>query len=195
MPRSAGRATGVTLVLAGVAVTSLATAAQTFLLQRNVEVVREVYNWILGRLSSARWADVRMVLPYVVVAVIVLLVHRRHLDLFRVGEDEAATLGAPVARVRLVVVIAATLGTAAVVSVSGLIGFVGIVVPHVIRLVAGSSYRPLLPLSLMFGAAFLDPRRHPGPGADGPGRDADRRRHGVPRGAVLHRRAAGPSRR
>ena len=150
-----GARTGVTLVLAGVAVTSLATAAQTFLLQRNVEVVREVYNWILGRLSSARWADVRMVLPYVAVAVIVLLVHRRHLDLFRVGEDEAATLGAPVARVRLVVVVAATLGTAAVVSVSGLIGFVGIVVPHVIRLVAGSSYRLLLPLSLMFGAAFL----------------------------------------
>ncbi len=150
-----GARTGVTLVLAGVAVTSLATAAQTFLLQRNVEVVREVYNWILGRLSSARWADVRMVLPYVVVAAIVLLVHRRHLDLFRVGEDEATTLGAPVVRVRLVVVVAATLGTAAVVSVSGLIGFVGIVVPHLVRLVAGSSYRLLLPLSLMFGAAFL----------------------------------------
>ena len=75
--------------------------------------------------------------------------------MFRVGEDEASTLGAPVARVRLVVVIAATLGTAAVVSVSGLIGFVGIMVPHVVRLVAGSSYRRVLPLSFMFGAAFL----------------------------------------
>ena len=88
-------------------------------------------------------------------ASVVLLAHRRHLDLFRVGEDEASTLGAPVARVRLVVVIAATLGTAAVVSVSGLIGFVGIVVPHLVRLVAGSSYRRLLPLSLLFGATFL----------------------------------------
>ena len=71
-----------------------------------------------------------------------LLLHRRHLDLFRVGDDEASTLGAPVARVRLVVVIAATLGTAAVVSVSGLIGFVGIVVPHFIRLVAGVQLPP-----------------------------------------------------
>ncbi|MET0145098.1 MAG: iron ABC transporter permease [Ilumatobacteraceae bacterium] len=150
-----GDRTGVTLVLAGVAVSALVTAVQTFLLQRNVEVVREVYSWILGRLSTARWHDVRMVLPYVVVACVVLLAHRRHLDLFRVGEDEAATLGAPVARVRLVVVVAATFGTAAVVAVSGLIGFVGIVVPHVLRLVAGSSYRQLLPLSLMFGAAFL----------------------------------------
>ncbi len=71
------------------------------------------------------------------------------------GDDEATTLGIPVARVRLIVVMAATLGTAAVVSVSGLIGFVGIVVPHVVRLVAGSSYRRVLPLSALFGAAFL----------------------------------------
>jgi len=150
-----GSRTGVTLVLAGVAVSALASAVQTFLLQRNVEVVREVYSWILGRLSTAQWHDVRLVLPYVVVASAVLLAHRRQLDVFRVGEDEASTLGAPVARVRLVVVIAATLGTAAVVSVSGLIGFVGIMVPHVVRLIAGSSYRRVLPLSFMFGAAFL----------------------------------------
>ncbi len=150
-----GSRTGVTLVLAGVAVSALASAVQTFLLQRNVAVVREVYSWILGRLSTAQWSDVRLVLPYVIVASAVLLAHRRQLDVFRIGEDEASTLGAPVARVRLVVVIAATLGTAAVVSVSGLIGFVGIMIPHVVRRVAGSSYRRVLPLSFMFGAAFL----------------------------------------
>jgi iron complex transport system permease protein len=120
-----------------------------------VDVVREVYSWILGRLSTATWDDVVLVLPYVAVSAAVLLLHRRHLDLFRVGEDEAATLGAPVARVRLIVVVAATLGTAAVVSVSGLIGFVGIVVPHVVRLIAGAGYRRVLPLSLLLGGAFL----------------------------------------
>jgi iron complex transport system permease protein len=146
---------GVTLVLAGVAVTSLATAIQAFVLQRNNDVIREVYSWILGRLTLASWGDVRLVLPYVVVASTVLLLHRRHLDVFRVGDDEATALGTQVAKVRLVVVIAATMGTAAVVSVSGLIGFVGIVVPHVVRLLAGSSYRRLLPLSLVVGAAFL----------------------------------------
>lgn len=150
-----GSRTGVTLVLAGVAVSALASAIQTFILQRNLDVVREVYTWILGRLSTAQWDDVRLVVPYVAVSSIVLLAHRRHLDVFRVGEDEAATLGAPVARVRLVVVIAATLGTAAVVSVSGLIGFVGIAVPHLVRLVAGASYRRVLPLSFLFGATFL----------------------------------------
>jgi len=144
-----------TLVLAGVAVTSLVTAIQTFLLQRNSDVVREVYSWILGRLSLATWHDVRLITPYVACAAAVLLLHRRHLDMLRIGDDEASTLGAPVARIRLVVVIAATLGTAAVVAVSGLIGFVGLIVPHLIRLLTGYSYRTLLPLSVLFGAAFL----------------------------------------
>jgi len=146
---------GVTLVLAGVAVTSLATAIQAFVLQRNSDVVREVYSWILGRLTTATWSDVRLVLPYVVVSSVVLLLHRRHLDVLRVGDDEAAALGTHVQRVRLSVVIAATMGTAAVVSVSGLIGFVGIVVPHLVRMLAGASYRRVLPLSLLVGAAFL----------------------------------------
>jgi iron complex transport system permease protein len=145
----------VTLVLAGVAVVSFATAVQTFVLQRNVDVVREVFQWILGRLSGATWADVRLVVPYVTLSCVVLMLHRRHLDVFRVGDEEATTLGVSVARTRLVIVVAATLGTAAVVSVSGLIGFVGLVVPHVIRLMAGAGYRRLLPLSLMGGAAFL----------------------------------------
>ncbi|MFZ4811400.1 MAG: FecCD family ABC transporter permease [Ilumatobacteraceae bacterium] len=146
---------GVTLVLAGVAVTSLATAVQAFVLQRNNDVIREVYSWILGRLSTATWRDVTLVLPYVVVSSVVLLLHRRHLDVLRVGDDEAAALGTNVRRVRLAVVIAATMGTAAVVSVSGLIGFVGIVVPHLVRLLAGASYRAILPISLLLGAAFL----------------------------------------
>ncbi len=150
-----GSRSGVTLVLAGVAVVSFATAVQTFLLQRNLDAVREVFTWILGRLSGATWADVRLVVPYVVVSAIVLFFHRRHLDLLRVGDDEATTLGMSVVRTRLVIVIAATLGTAAVVSVSGLIGFVGLVVPHGVRLVAGSSYRRLVPMSLFVGGGFL----------------------------------------
>lgn len=151
-----GRAqSGATLVLAGVAVVSFTTAIQTFLLQRNVDRVQEVYSWILGRLSTATWADVTLVLPYVAISVLVLMVHRRHLDVMRVGDDEAATLGMNVRRTRLIIIVAATLGTAAVVSVSGLIGFVGLIIPHMIRLAAGVGYRRLIPLSLMIGGAFL----------------------------------------
>ena len=163
-----GERNSTSLVLAGVAVTSLATAAQTFLLQRNSDVVRQVYSWILGRLSSATWSDVRLVLPYVVFSTVVLLLHRRLLDVLRVGDEEAAALGVNVKRVRLAVVIAATLGTASVVAVSGLIGFVGIIVPHAVRLVVGTSYRLVLPISLLFGAAFLILADIPGRVLDNP---------------------------
>lgn len=158
----------ISLVLAGVAVTSLATAMQTFLLQRNSDVVRQVYSWILGRLSSATWSDVRLVIPYVLISTVALLMHRRLLDVLRVGDEEARALGVDVSRVRLIVVIAATLGTAAVVAVSGLIGFVGIIVPHAIRLVVGSSYRIVLPMSMLFGAVFLIVADIPGRVLDNP---------------------------
>jgi iron complex transport system permease protein len=96
-----------------------------------------------------------MVAPYIAVSVVTILLHARVLDVMRVGDEEAASLGVAVTRVRLLVVVAATLGTAAAVAVSGLIGFVGIVVAHAVRLLAGASYRIVLPLSTLFGAAFL----------------------------------------
>jgi len=149
-----GRA-GTTLILAGVAVAAFFTAVQTFVQQRHADSVREVYSWILGRLTTVGWAEVALLAPYAVVSVAALLFHRRLLDVLAVGEEEAAALGVSTARVRLVVVAAATLGTAGAVAVGGLIGFVGLVVPHVVRLLTGASYRVILPLSVLGGAAFL----------------------------------------
>jgi iron complex transport system permease protein len=149
------RVSAATIVLAGVAVAAFFTAVQTFVQQQHSDSLRAVYSWILGRLTTAGWHDVLLVLPYVTLSSAVLLAHRRVLDVLRVGDDEATTLGVRTARTRLVVVGAATLGTAAVVAVSGLIGFVGIIVPHTIRLSAGGSYRRVLPLSMLGGAAFL----------------------------------------
>jgi iron complex transport system permease protein len=149
-----GRSTA-TLILAGVTVASFLTAVQTFVQQQNTDTVQEVYAWILGQLETSGWSDVLTILPYVVVSWAVLLVHRRLLDVLAVGDEEASSLGVHVARVRLVVLAMATLGTAAAVALSGLIAFVGIIVPHAVRLVAGTSYRVVLPLSLAFGAAFL----------------------------------------
>ncbi len=96
-----------------------------------------------------------MLAPYVVVATVVILVFRRVLDVLSLGDTEAASLGVDVGRTRLLLVAAATIGTAAAVAVSGLIAFVGIIVPHTIRLLAGTSYRGLLPLSFVVGAGFL----------------------------------------
>jgi iron complex transport system permease protein len=143
------------LLLAGVAVSAFLLAIQTFLLQQHADSIRDVYNWITGSLATSGWAEVRTLLPYAVVTTIVLWLHRRALDVLAVGDDEASTLGLNVARTRLVVVGTASLATAAAVSVSGLVGFVGIIVPHVVRMLAGTSYRVIVPLSLLFGGAFL----------------------------------------
>jgi len=149
------KGTTASIVLAGVAVAALLTAIQTYLQQQHAPDLQEVYSWILGGLSGATWSDVVLILPYVAVSAVVLLAHRRLLDVLRVGEDEADSLGVRTARVRLAIVAAATLGTAAAVAVSGLIGFVGIIVPHTVRLSTSSSYRVVVPVSMIGGAAFL----------------------------------------
>jgi iron complex transport system permease protein len=143
------------LVLAGVAVANLLTAIQTLVQQQHNDKIREVYSWVLGTLNTTGWNDVRMVAPYIAMSTFLLYRYRRVLDVFSVGDDEATTLGLPVERVRAIVIIAATLGTAAAVSVTGLIGFVGIIVPHTLRLLVGNSYRVLIPLSIFGGGIFL----------------------------------------
>jgi len=152
---AAGGRSPAALVLAGVTVVSFLTAIQTFIQQQHSQSLQEVYSWILGRLDTAGWHDVALVAPYVVVSSAVILAHRRMLDVLAVGDEEATTLGVNVRRVRLTIVVFATIGTAAAVAVSGLIGFVGIIVPHAVRLVIGSSYRIVLPLSLLAGGGFL----------------------------------------
>jgi iron complex transport system permease protein len=153
--RSATGGATASIVLAGVAVAALFTAVQTYLQQEHTQVIQQIYAWILGSLATASWSDVAIILPYAVAAAALLLAHRRLLDVLRVGEVEATSLGVDIARLRLTVVVAATLGTAAAVAVSGLIGFVGIIIPHTVRLTAGASYRIVLPVSMIGGAAFL----------------------------------------
>jgi iron complex transport system permease protein len=136
------------LLLAGVAVASFLTAIQTFILQQNADT-------ILGRLNTASWGEVWLLLPYAVGTSCVILLNRRILDVMRLGDAEAASLGIRPDRTRKIMVVAASLATAAAVAVSGLISFVGIIVPHTIRLLFGSSNRIVLPLSMLFGASFM----------------------------------------
>lgn len=149
-----GRSTA-SLVLAGVAVASFLTACQTYVLQSNSDAFREVYAWILGRIATSGWSEPALMFPYFLLTAVVVLRYRRALDILAVGDEEAESLGADPRRIRVVVVVAASLGAAAAVSVSGLIGFVGIIVPHVVRLAFGASYRVLIPLSILFGGAFM----------------------------------------
>ncbi|MBI4943553.1 iron ABC transporter permease [Kineosporia sp. R_H_3] len=150
-----GQSGSATLLLAGVAVSSFLTALQTLVQQAHTDNLRQVYGWILGQLGTADWPQLVMVLPYMAVSTVVMLASARALDVLAVGDDEATTLGVRPRRVRFAVLVAASLGTAAAVAVSGLIGFVGLVVPHIVRRLAGGSYRTVLPVSLLGGAAFL----------------------------------------
>ncbi|MGH7860923.1 MAG: FecCD family ABC transporter permease [Candidatus Dormibacteraceae bacterium] len=154
--RSAGGGRGTsTLILSGVIVALFMTAIQTFVQQERVASLRAVYSWILGGFGTADWSSVAVVAPYIIVSSGVVLMHRRVIDVLSLGDEEAASLGVDVRRTRLLLVVVATAGTAAAVAVSGLIGFVGIIVPHGIRLLVSPSYRAILPLSLLAGAGFL----------------------------------------
>ncbi len=155
-----GRSVGATqmtgaLILAGVTIATFTAAVQTFVQQQHTQQLQNVYSWLLGGFSTATWHDVAICAPYIAVSSLVLVLHRRVLDVLSLGDDEASSLGIDVGRARLVIVVAATLGTAAAVSVSGLIAFVGIIVPHTIRLLFSMSYRAVVPLSLLAGAGFL----------------------------------------
>jgi len=149
-----GRTTGA-LILAGVTVTSFMTAAQTFVQQEHTNSLRDIFTWLLGGFSTATWHDVVISAPYILASSAVLILHRRVLDVLALGDEEAKSLGVDVGRTRLIIVTAATVGTAAAVSVSGLIGFVGIIVPHTVRLLVSTSYRAVVPLSLVVGGGFV----------------------------------------
>ncbi len=145
-----------TLLLGGVAMAALFSAAQTYALQRlDRSRAQEVLSWLFGQLNTSGWDQIGIIGPYAAVCGTVLILHRRHLDVLRVGDDEARAVGLDPARTRLLLVVTASLMTAAAVSVSGLIAFVGLVVPHLVRLLVASSYRVIVPLSGLVGAAFL----------------------------------------
>ncbi|WP_104524266.1 FecCD family ABC transporter permease [Blastococcus atacamensis] len=150
-----GGSHGPTLLLAGIAVAAFLSAGQTLVQQRNTDDLREIYGWLLGQLGKAQWSDVAMVLPYLGASCLVLLLCGRALDVLAVGDDEASSLGVSPGRLRLLVIVAASLATASAVAVSGLIGFVGLVVPHIARRFVGGSNARLLPVSLLIGGAFL----------------------------------------
>ena len=143
------------LILAGVAFSSFATALTSFLMLRSTGELRRAISWLLGGSTQAGWGPVLTMLPYLAIGLGILLLSGHALNLLQFGDDQAQQLGLPVARTRALVLLAASLATAAAVSFSGIIGFIGLIVPHVMRMWFGADYRRLLPLSLLGGAAAL----------------------------------------
>ncbi len=144
-----------TLILAGVAISSLAGGLASLLMIRANPDVRPLLAWLLGGFSGAQWQQTQIVLPYLVPGVLVMMAYGRILNLLQLDEHEAKQLGVNVERTKGLLIAAASLATAASVSVSGLIGFVGLIAPHAVRLVWGPDHRFLLPMSMVVGAGFL----------------------------------------
>jgi iron complex transport system permease protein len=143
------------LILAGVAFSSFAAALTSFLMLRSTGELRRAISWLLGGSAQAGWSPVLTVLPYIAVGLGSLFLSGHALNLLQFGDDQAQQLGLPVARAKTLILVAASLATAAAVSFSGIIGFVGLIAPHVIRLWFGPDHRRLLPLSAIGGAGAL----------------------------------------
>ena len=144
-----------TLILAGVAISALAAAVTSLLMIRSDPDLRPVLSWLMGSFIAAEWSDSGVVLLYLAPSVCVLLGLSRILNVLQLNEEHASMLGVEVERFKIVLIVAATLATAAAVSFSGLIGFVGLVAPHVVRLLWGVDYRFILPMSGLVGATFM----------------------------------------
>ena len=143
------------LILAGVVVSAFCSALSSMLMLNASGDLRRALVWLLGGSTQTGWAPVIAVLPYALVGMTLLLAVGNPLNVMQFGDEQASQLGVPVTRVRWITIIAATLTTAAAVAYAGIIGFVGLVVPHIIRMVWGGDYRRLIPLSFLGGASLL----------------------------------------
>lgn len=144
-----------TLILAGVAISAIAVSATSYLMLVNQAASLSILSWLLGGFNGSGWHKMWFIVPYVVPAAIVIYLHARLLNVMQLDEQQAQQLGVHVERTKLIVLLAASLAAAAAVSVAGIVGFVGLIAPHTVRLFVGPDYRRLLPLSALLGASFL----------------------------------------
>jgi len=144
-----------TLILAGVAVGSFASALTSFLMLRSEGEVRRALAWLLGGSTMTGWNPVLVILPYAGLGLGILIASGHTLNVLQFGDEQAQQLGLPVERVKFILILAASLTTAVAVSFSGIIGFIGLIVPHIVRILWSSDYRHLIPLSILGGASAL----------------------------------------
>jgi iron complex transport system permease protein len=143
------------LILAGVAVSSFASALTSLIMLRSQGELRRALGWLLGGGTLSGWQPVLASLPYILLGLSLLMSLAYRLEVMQFGDEQAEQLGIPVTRVRWLVVAGATLATAGAVAFCGIIGFIGLIIPHLFRLMGLSAYRRLLPASMLGGAILL----------------------------------------
>jgi iron complex transport system permease protein len=155
MARTDGKLQMETVILSGVVMHAFLGAFVALMVSMSKQVINEIVFWLMGSLTLRGWSYSLVLVPYLILGSFILLMFGRAMNLFSLGETQAAHMGVNVERTKLIVLIAATLVTAAAVSVSGVVAFVGLIVPHLLRLMVGPDYRLLLPLSLLGGAVYV----------------------------------------
>jgi iron complex transport system permease protein len=153
--RANGRVPVVTLLLTGYAVSSVLAAGVALLMFFSGQHLGAIFGWLMGSLAASRWINLAFAAPILVISAALLVVRWRSLNLLLLGDGPAAHLGIDVEREKLVLTMLATLATSTVVAISGTIGFVGLVVPHLLRLAIAPDHRLLLPASVLYGAVLL----------------------------------------
>lgn len=143
------------LILAGVAVSSFATSLTSYLMLRSTGELRQAISWLLGGVSLSSWSVILALTPYLAIGLTVLAFSGHALNLLQFGDDQAVQMGLDVKRAKIIIIVAASFVTAAAVSFAGIIGFVGLIIPHVMRMWWGADYRRIIPLSILGGASAL----------------------------------------
>jgi iron complex transport system permease protein len=144
-----------TLILAGVAIGSFTSALTSFLMLVSDQMVLQAMSFLLGGSTVSGWEPLKIALPYLLSGMTLLILSGHSLNVLQFGEEQAQQLGLAVEKIKVLIIVAASLTTAAAVSFSGVIGFIGLVVPHVIRMVWGGDYKKLIPLSILGGGFTL----------------------------------------
>ncbi|WP_202080363.1 FecCD family ABC transporter permease [Caldalkalibacillus salinus] len=144
-----------TLILAGIIMSSFISAIIALVIALSGEELRQILFWLMGNLGMRKWPYVQLVFPFFIVGTVLLLMHTRELNALSMGEEAAQNIGVAVQEKKRWILLGAALLTGACVAVSGMIGFVGLVIPHLVRLVVGPNHKHVLPLSLLVGASFL----------------------------------------
>jgi ABC-type Fe3+-siderophore transport system, permease component len=143
------------LLLAGSAMSAMLTAIVSLLLMMNDEVLHGIYAWLLGSFSDASWGQLRQALVLAPPAIIIIWLMARSMDALAAGEETAQSLGLNLRRARFLIVIGSSLATAAAVSVSGIVGFVGLIAPHLARSLVGANHKNVIPISMLMGSLLL----------------------------------------
>jgi iron complex transport system permease protein len=155
LSRIGGKMSMETLILAGVVVNAFLGSFVQFMVSLSNNVVNAILYWLMGSIAMKGWIYSEVLFPYLLMGFLVMLSYGRAMNLFALGERQAAHLGISVERTKIIVLVVSTLLTAAAVSVSGVIGFVGLVVPHLIRLLVGPDYRIIIPIATLGGGIYV----------------------------------------